>query len=87
MDDVFANHELVLLPAAPVAQLAAGAYHSQTRTRLLHYTTPFSLAGVPVVTVPCKAGGVQIAAVHNEDEALLQFAALLGAKRRSRAAS
>lgn len=87
MNDAFAEHELILLPAAPVAQLAAGADHSQTRTRLLRYTTPFSLAGVPVVTVPCKAGGVQIAAAHNEDEALLQLAALLGAKRKSLASS
>ena len=50
------GHELLLLPASPVARLAAGADHSQTRGRLLRYTTPFSLAGVPVVTVPSRSG-------------------------------
>ena len=56
MDELFAKHELVMLPAAPVARLAAGADHSNTRKRLLRYTTPFSLAGVPAVTIPCAAG-------------------------------
>jgi aspartyl-tRNA(Asn)/glutamyl-tRNA(Gln) amidotransferase subunit A len=70
--------ELLLLPAAPVARLAAGADHSKTRMRLLRYTTPFSLAGVPVVTVPCAAGGVQVAAASGGDEALLRLTARLG---------
>jgi aspartyl-tRNA(Asn)/glutamyl-tRNA(Gln) amidotransferase subunit A len=83
MDDLFAQHEVVMLPATPVAQLAAGADHSKTRARLLRYTTPFSLAGVPAVTVPASAGGVQIAAARNEDEALLQLAAVFGAKRKA----
>ena len=82
MDDLFAAHELILLPAAPVARLAAGADHSNTRKRLLRYTTPFSLAGVPAVTIPCRAGGMQLAAARDEDEPLLQFAALVGARRR-----
>jgi aspartyl-tRNA(Asn)/glutamyl-tRNA(Gln) amidotransferase subunit A len=82
MDDLFAAHELILLPAAPVARLAAGADHSNTRRRLLRYTTPFSLAGVPAVTIPCQAGGMQLAAARGEDESLLQFAALVGARRK-----
>ena len=53
MDELFAEHQLLLLPCAPVARLAAGADHSQTRPRLLRYTTPFSLAGVPAVAIPC----------------------------------
>jgi Asp-tRNA(Asn)/Glu-tRNA(Gln) amidotransferase A subunit family amidase len=81
MDEVLAAHELLLLPATPVARLAAGADHSKTRGRLLRYTTPFSLAGVPVVTIPCAAGGVQMAAARGADEALLQVAARLGNKR------
>jgi aspartyl-tRNA(Asn)/glutamyl-tRNA(Gln) amidotransferase subunit A len=75
MDGILAKHELVLLPAAPVTRLAAGADHSKTRSRLLRYTTPFSLAGVPVVTIPCVAGGMQLAAARGRDEALLQLAA------------
>ncbi len=69
------------MPATPVARLAVGADHSKTRARLLRYTTPFSLAGVPVVTIPCKAGGMQLAAARGNDEALLQLAAQLGARR------
>src|SRR5262249_28289491 len=47
MDELFAMHDLVLLPCASVARLATGEDHSQTRSRLLRYRTPFSLAGVP----------------------------------------
>jgi Asp-tRNA(Asn)/Glu-tRNA(Gln) amidotransferase A subunit family amidase len=83
MDAVFAEHELMMLPAAPVARLVAGADHGNTRKRLLRYTAPFSLAGVPAVTIPCDPGGMQLAAAREQDEALLQLAALIGAKRRA----
>ncbi len=78
MDELFAEHELILLPCAPVARLEAGADHSRTRGRLLRYTTPFSLAGTPAVTIPCAAGGMQLSAAREADEALLAFAAKLG---------
>jgi len=84
MDDLFAAHELILLPAAPVARLEAGADHSNTRKHLLRYTTQFSLAGVPAVTMPAQPGGVQMAAAREADEALLQVAALIGARRKAR---
>ena len=54
MDDLFAAHELILLPCAPVARLEAGADHSQTRPRLLRYTAPFSLAGMPASRHPLR---------------------------------
>jgi len=79
MDLHLAEHELLLLPAAPVARLRAGADHSETRARLLRYTTPFSLAGVPVVTIPCPVGGMQLAAARSRDESLLQLSAQLSA--------
>jgi Asp-tRNA(Asn)/Glu-tRNA(Gln) amidotransferase A subunit family amidase len=82
IDELLAANELLLLPASPIARLTAGADHSQTRRRLLRYTTPFSLAGVPVVTIPCSAGGMQLAAAHGRDEELLQIARRLGQKRR-----
>ena len=82
MDELFATHELVMLPAAPVTRLAAGADHTNTRKRLLRYTTPFSLAGVPAVTIPCPAGGAQLAAARDADDALLQIAALIGRQRK-----
>jgi aspartyl-tRNA(Asn)/glutamyl-tRNA(Gln) amidotransferase subunit A len=81
MDELAAQHQLILLPAAPVARLAAGADHSETRPRLLRYTTPFSLAGFPVVTIPAAAGGMQLAAAHGRDEALLDFVAQFAAVR------
>ncbi|MFZ0746147.1 MAG: amidase family protein [Terracidiphilus sp.] len=83
VDDLLAAHELLLMPAAPVARLTTGADHSQTRVRLLRYTTPFSLAGVPVVTIPCATGGTQLAAARGTDEALVTLAAEIGARRKA----
>jgi len=85
MDELLAEHELLLLPCAPVARLEAGADHSQTRARLLRYTAPFSLAGVPAIAIPCPRGGVQVASARNQDEGLLQLAARIGAQRRAAA--
>ncbi len=82
MGDLFEAHQLIMFPCAPVARLAAGADHSQTRAHLLRYTTPFSLSGVPVIAVPCAPGGMQIAAHRGCDEALVQVAARLGAQRK-----
>jgi aspartyl-tRNA(Asn)/glutamyl-tRNA(Gln) amidotransferase subunit A len=79
MDDFFAEHRMALLPATPVTRLAAGADHSQTRSRLLRYTVPFSLGGNPAVVVPCAAGGMQLVAARENDEALVQLAAQFGA--------
>ena len=81
MDGLFAVHQLILLPCTPVARLAAGADHSQTRSRLLRYTTPFSMAGVPTVAIPCAHGGMQLAAAREFDEPLLSLAAQIGAQR------
>jgi Asp-tRNA(Asn)/Glu-tRNA(Gln) amidotransferase A subunit family amidase len=83
MDELFAENELIVLPCAPVARLEAGADHSQTRSRLLRYTAPFSLAGAPAIAVPCIKGGVQIAAARERDEALLELAARIGKKRQT----
>ncbi|MGD0681215.1 MAG: amidase [Terracidiphilus sp.] len=84
MDSLFATHGLLLMPTIPVARLAAGADHSKTRVRLLRYTTPFSMAGVPVVTLPCAAGGMQLAAARGCDESLVKLAAQLGARKKLR---
>jgi aspartyl-tRNA(Asn)/glutamyl-tRNA(Gln) amidotransferase subunit A len=79
MDELFARYDLVLLPCASVARLAVGVDHSQTRSRLLRYRAPFSLAGVPTVVIPCTHGGMQLAAARGCDESLLQLAAQIGA--------
>jgi aspartyl-tRNA(Asn)/glutamyl-tRNA(Gln) amidotransferase subunit A len=81
MDELFAAHQLILMPSTPVARLAAGADHGQTRSRLLPYTAPFSLAGVPTVAIPCTHGGIQLAAARGFDEPLLALAAQIGAGR------
>ncbi|HZP07403.1 MAG TPA: amidase [Terracidiphilus sp.] len=82
MDELFAEHELVLLPCAPVARLEAGADHSRTRAKLLRYTTPFSLAGSPAVAIPHAVGGIQLAAARDSDESLLALAAKMGTHRK-----
>jgi aspartyl-tRNA(Asn)/glutamyl-tRNA(Gln) amidotransferase subunit A len=82
MDELFAEHQLILLPSIPVARLAVGADHSQTRARLLRYTAPFSLAGVPTVAIPSSHGGMQLAAARDSDESLLALAAEIGARTR-----
>ena len=81
IDELLARHEVLVMPASPVAKLAFGGDHAKTRPRILRYTTPFSLAGVPVLTVPAKAGGMQLAAARENDEALAELAARLGAHR------
>jgi Asp-tRNA(Asn)/Glu-tRNA(Gln) amidotransferase A subunit family amidase len=80
LDDLFREHELILLPASPVARLNVGKDNSQARSRILRYTVPFSLGGNPVVTIPCTAGGIQLAAAREEDESLLELAAQLGGR-------
>ena len=85
IDDLFAEHQMILLPCSPVAKLTAGIDHSKTRPRLLRYTTPFSLAGVPTVAIPCAQGGMQLAAARGYDEPLLQIAGRLGAQRNAAA--
>ncbi len=82
MDELFAAHQLILLPSIPVSRLAVGVDHSQTRMRLLRYTAPFSLAGTPSVAIPCARGGMQLAAARNADETLLALAAQIGAQRK-----
>ena len=83
IDELFATHQLILLPSIPAGRLAVGADHSQTRMRLLRYTAPFSLAGVPTVVIPCVCGGMQLAAARGNDEALLALAAQIGALRKT----
>ena len=89
MDDLLATYEILLLPAAPVTRLEAGADHTETRPRLLRYTTPLSLSGMPTLSLPYleengqPAGGMQLAAAREDDARLLALAAAL-APRASR---
>jgi Asp-tRNA(Asn)/Glu-tRNA(Gln) amidotransferase A subunit family amidase len=56
----------------------AGADHSKTRSTILRYTTPMSLAGTPVVTLPSEDGaGIQLVAARGADARLLAYVAQL----------
>ena len=79
IDELFRECDFLLAPCAPVSRLIAGADHSASRRLILRYTTPMSLAGVPVVTLPAPAGaGVQLIGARSDDARLLAFAATLG---------
>ncbi|WP_213803707.1 amidase [Granulicella sp. dw_53] len=76
MDTILTQHDLLLLPCAPMRQLRATEDHTQTRRNILRYTTSISLAGAPAVTLPHPGGaGLQLVAARNRDAALLRYAA------------
>jgi aspartyl-tRNA(Asn)/glutamyl-tRNA(Gln) amidotransferase subunit A len=79
---LFQTFDYLLLPCAPMSSIAAGADHAETRTRILRYTTPMSLAGLPIVTLPrlklgSPAGGLQLVGPMDSDAALLALSAMM----------
>src|ERR1700722_2212537 len=73
--------DFFLAPCAALHELAVGADHTKSRRAILRYTTPMSLVGAPVVTLPCASGaGVQLIAPRNSDARLLAYARALGTK-------
>jgi Asp-tRNA(Asn)/Glu-tRNA(Gln) amidotransferase A subunit family amidase len=79
MDAHLHDHDFLIAPVAPIARLIRGADHTNTRRAILRHTTPQSLGGVPVVTLPSESGaGVQLIAARGADARLLAFAARLG---------
>ena len=78
-DALLREFDFVMAPCSPVARLVAGADHTNARKAILSYTTPMSLAGTPVVTLPAAGGaGVQLAAARGADARLVAFAARFG---------
>jgi Asp-tRNA(Asn)/Glu-tRNA(Gln) amidotransferase A subunit family amidase len=76
VDALLREHQFLIVPCAPVAQLVAGADQSETRRTILRYTSPLSLPGVPIVTLPAAGGaGVQLIAARGDDARLLAYAA------------
>jgi Asp-tRNA(Asn)/Glu-tRNA(Gln) amidotransferase A subunit family amidase len=72
VDKLFERYDFLLLPCSPLSQLKAGVDHSDTRTRILRYTVPLSLAGTPVLTLPFASGaGMQLVAPRGADAKLL----------------
>jgi Asp-tRNA(Asn)/Glu-tRNA(Gln) amidotransferase A subunit family amidase len=83
MDEFFRECDFVIAPCAPVSRLMAGADHGASRRLILRYTTPMSLPGVPVVTLPAPGGaGVQLIGARGDDARLLAFAAGFGGSER-----
>jgi Asp-tRNA(Asn)/Glu-tRNA(Gln) amidotransferase A subunit family amidase len=75
IDALFSSFDFLILPCSPLSRLQAGADHTQTRMRILRYTTPLSLVGVPVVTLPFPGGaGIQLAGPRGEDARVLTYA-------------
>jgi aspartyl-tRNA(Asn)/glutamyl-tRNA(Gln) amidotransferase subunit A len=71
---LFEGFDYLLLPCSPVTALFATDDQSEARARILRYTTPISLCGLPVVTLP---GGMQLVAPMNEDATLLSLSSAI----------
>ncbi len=78
---LFKRFDFLLLPCTPMASLYAGADHTETRARILRYTSPISLTGLPVVTLPGPgpqpSGGLQLVGAMGSDAPLLALSAAL----------
>jgi Asp-tRNA(Asn)/Glu-tRNA(Gln) amidotransferase A subunit family amidase len=82
VDALFRSFDFLMMPCSPISKLEAGKDHTQTRSKILRYTTPLSLAGNPVVTLPFPGGaGVQLAAARGEDARLLAYSAVIASRR------
>jgi Asp-tRNA(Asn)/Glu-tRNA(Gln) amidotransferase A subunit family amidase len=77
MDRLLEQYDFLMLPCAPVSALQAGIDHSESRLKILRYTSPISLAGMPAVVLAAPGGGVQLVAARGNDARLLAFAASL----------
>jgi len=75
---LFERFDCLLLPCSPMAELRVGADHSQTRMKILRYTAPVSLVGLPAVTLPVGAGGLQLVGPPRSDAALLALSVAMG---------
>jgi Asp-tRNA(Asn)/Glu-tRNA(Gln) amidotransferase A subunit family amidase len=73
--------DFFLAPCAALHELAVGTDHTESRRAILRYTTPMSLVGAPVVTLPCASGaGVQLIAARSSDARLLGYARATGTR-------
>lgn len=78
----FGTFGYLLMPCTPVSSLTAGADQSQARARILRYTSPVSLAGMPAVTLPPllpgQTVGVQLCGPVGSDATLIALSAAIG---------
>jgi Asp-tRNA(Asn)/Glu-tRNA(Gln) amidotransferase A subunit family amidase len=81
VDAQLREFDFFVAPCAALHELAVGADHTQSRRAILRYTTPVSLLGAPVVTLPTATGaGVQLIAPRDSDARLLGYARALGTR-------
>jgi Asp-tRNA(Asn)/Glu-tRNA(Gln) amidotransferase A subunit family amidase len=78
MQHIFYSFDFLLAPSTPLSFLDAGKDQTEARARILRFTLPASLAGLPVVVLPSADCGLQLIAAHNQDRRLLRFAAQIG---------
>jgi Asp-tRNA(Asn)/Glu-tRNA(Gln) amidotransferase A subunit family amidase len=74
---LFERFDFLLLPVAPVSAVENGADHGPARDPVLRYTTPASVAGLPVLALPNEKGGCQLIGPAGGDAKLLAFATRL----------
>ena len=77
IDALFDEFDFLFLPVAPVSSFENGADHNPVRDKVLRYTTPASLAGLPCLALPSEKGGCQLLAPSGGDAKLLAFATRL----------
>jgi Asp-tRNA(Asn)/Glu-tRNA(Gln) amidotransferase A subunit family amidase len=87
MNELFTRFDFLMLPCAPVSRLIANEDQSGARARILRYTCPISMAGLPTVTLPGEflanspgehfGTGMQLSAPRLHDAELLALAASL----------
>jgi len=81
---LFNQFDLLMIPSTPINRLLADGDFTLARPAILRYTAPFSIAGLPTVTLPGEligaplGTGVQLAAPQLKDSALLDYVATLG---------
>ncbi len=77
MKALFERFDFLLMPVAPISSLEDGADHGPIREKILRYTTPASVAGLPVLALPNKKGGCQLIGPAGGDAKLLTFSTRL----------
>ena len=60
MDRLLEQFDFLMMPCAPVSRLFRGADQSAVRAAILRYTTPASLAGLPVLALPGEEFGTGV---------------------------
>jgi Asp-tRNA(Asn)/Glu-tRNA(Gln) amidotransferase A subunit family amidase len=74
---LFDQFDFLLLPVAPLSSLKNGPDHSSIRDKMLRYTTPASIAGLPCLALPNENGGCQLLGPAGGDAKVLAFAGRL----------